>query len=160
MPVPEGDVRFIRVGGTVNVTVQALARVFPAKVVRFTRALDTSTRTMIVEVDVPNSDLSLSPGMYADTQITLEQHDNGLSVPTQAIVQPTLKPYVLVVNSANRVEKRSVQTGIQGGNRTEIISGLSQGEKVITSGQNNYQSGTLVRPQVIPETSSGSAEAN
>jgi RND family efflux transporter MFP subunit len=159
MPVPEADVRFIRDGGFVKVTVQALARVFSAKVVRFTRALDSSTRTMVVEVDVPNNDLSLSPGMYADTEIILQRHENALSIPTQAIVQTSGSPYILAVDTANRVEKKNVQVGIQGGNRTEIIAGLSAGDLIITSGQTNYQIGAKVRPQTVSDSSSSSTEA-
>ena len=150
MPVPEADVRFIQPGGTVKVTVQALSRVFSAKVVRFTRALDAATRTMIAEVDVPNADLSLSPGMYAETEMTLQRHENALSVPTQAVVQNSSEAYVLVVDAARRVNKRYVQTGIQAQDRTEIISGLSPGDLVITSGQTNYQPGALVRPELTP----------
>ncbi len=149
MPIPEADVRFIQPGAIVQVTVQGAARVFTAKITRFTRALDTATRTMLAEVDVPNSDLSLSPGMYADTEIVLQRHDHVLSIPTQAIVQDADRPYVLVVNAAQRVERNNVQLGIQGRNRTEIPAGLSEGDAVILSGQTNYQVGELVRPQAV-----------
>jgi len=54
MPVPESDVPFIQEGGAVQVRVNATGRTFTGKIVRFTRALDTDTRTMLTEVDVPN----------------------------------------------------------------------------------------------------------
>jgi len=149
MPVPEGDVRFIHDGATVQVTVKALARVFTAHIVRFTRALDAATRTMLAEVDVPNADLSLSPGMYAETEIILQRHDNVLTVPAQAIVQDAERPYVLMVDAAHRVERKDVRVGISGQNRIEITLGLSQGDSVILSGQTNYQAGELVRPQAV-----------
>ena len=78
MPVPESDVHLIRVGSPVTITVQAVNRTVTAPIVRFTRSLDEGTRTMIAEVDIKNPDLSLSPGMYADTQIVLEQHKDAL----------------------------------------------------------------------------------
>lgn len=156
MPVPEADVRYIQPGAPVKVTVHALNRTFDAKVVRFTRAMDMSTRTMLVEVDVPNRDLSLNPGMYADTQIVLQQHENVLSVPAQAVIQNSGNSYVLAVDSAGKVERRTVQTGIQGQNRIEITAGLSAGDLVILSGQANYQAGESVRPQL--ETSDGSTQ--
>jgi RND family efflux transporter MFP subunit len=146
MPVPESDVPFIRIGGTVQVKVSATGRVFTGKIIRFTRALDTDTRTMLTEVDVPNEDLVLSPGMYAETKIQLQQKENALILPTQAIVQNGDQSYVLVVDAANRVRKRNVTLGIQTANRTEILSGLNHGERVIAAGQTNYQEGEIVSP--------------
>lgn len=111
MPVPEADVPYIRDGGLVDVRVQATGGRFAGKIVRFTRALDPSTRTMLVEVDVSNPDLALSPGMYADTTITLKNRPDALSIPSQAVIQSDTQAYVLVVNQTNKVEKRSVSLG-------------------------------------------------
>jgi len=147
MPVPESDVRFIKEGGVVQVSVGAINRTFDAKIVRFTRALDASTRTMLAEVDVSNPNLTLSPGMYAETQIVLQRRTNVLTVPTQALIENGDQPTVLIVDSANKVEKKTVSVGIHSADRTEITSGLSGGESVIVSGQTNYQTGELVRPQ-------------
>jgi RND family efflux transporter MFP subunit len=147
MPVPESDVPFIHVDGEVQVKVNATGRTFVGKIVRFSRALDTNTRTMLTEVDVANADLSLSPGMYAETNIQLNQKENVVIVPAQAVVQNGDQAYVLVVDDAQQVEKRSVVLGIQTANRTEITSGLRSGERVIASGQANYQPGELVTPR-------------
>jgi RND family efflux transporter MFP subunit len=147
MPVPEDDVRFIQTGGQVEVHVQAVHETFSGKIIRFSRALDVATRTMIVEVDVANPTLRLSPGMYAQTVIALEQHANALTIPSQAVVHGEGDNYVLVV-AGEKVEKRTVTLGIQGANEVEIASGLTEGETVIVSGQTNYQVGERVRPQV------------
>jgi len=146
MPVPESDVPFIQEGGTVQVRVNATGRTFTGKIVRFTRALDTDTRTMLTEVDVPNDDLTLSPGMYAETNIQLQHKDNTLTLPAQAVVMNGDQAYVLVVDQTNHVEKRNVMVGIQTANRMEITSGLHDGEQVIASGQTNYQDGEVVSP--------------
>ena len=87
MPVPESDVPYILVGGDVQVKVNATGHTFTGKIIRFSRALDTNTRTMLTEVDVPNRDLSLSPGMYAETRIQLLQKNDALILPAQAVVQ-------------------------------------------------------------------------
>ncbi|HEY1742876.1 MAG TPA: efflux RND transporter periplasmic adaptor subunit [Granulicella sp.] len=146
MPVPEADVPYIHEGGEVQVKVNATGRTFAGKIVRFTRALDTNTRTMLTEVDVPNPDLTLSPGMYAETMLQLQQKDNTLTLPAQAIVQSGDQNYVLVVNASNQVEKRNITIGIQTANRMEVTSGLRNGDRVIASGQTNYQSGETVTP--------------
>jgi RND family efflux transporter MFP subunit len=146
MPVPESDVPYIRIGGEVQVKVSATGRIFTGKIIRFTRALDTNTRTMLTEVDVPNPDLTLNPGMYAETTIQLQQKKDTLILPAQAVVQDGDQAYVLVVNASNHVERRNVTLGIQTSNRAEITSGLKAGESVIASGQTSYQPGDIVSP--------------
>jgi RND family efflux transporter MFP subunit len=155
MPVPEEDVPFIHTGGEVQVRVQATNETFSGKIVRFSRAVDTATRTMVVEVDVANPTLKLSPGMYAETEIALLQRNNVLTIPSQAVVQGEGQPYVLAVDGG-KVEKKIVRLGIQGPDKTEIAGGLADGETVIVSGQTNYQPGELVHPQF---TSIGMAPA-
>jgi RND family efflux transporter MFP subunit len=146
MPVPESDVPNIRIGGDVQVKVNATGRTFTGKIIRFSRALDTNTRTMLTEVDVPNHDLSLSPGMYAETTIQLQRKKGALILPAQAVVQNGDQSYVLVVNATNHVEKRTVTLGIQTSNRVEITSGLQAGDNVIAAGQTGYQPGEVVSP--------------
>lgn len=146
IPVPESDVPYIHPGGAVQVKVSANKKVFTGTIVRFTRALDTNTRTMLTEVDVPNPELTLDPGMYAETTIQLAQKDNALILPAQAVVQNGDQTYVLVVDASHHVEKRNVALGIQTPNRVEILSGLQEGEMVIASGQTLYQPGDLVSP--------------
>lgn len=148
MPVPESSVPYIQEGGAVDVRVLANGKHFSGRIIRFTRSLDPSTRTMMAEVDVANPDLSLSPGMYAETVITLQERPNVLAIPAQAVVQSQAQPYVLVVNRANKVEKRAVTLGIHGADRVEIGSGLQQGESVIVTAQANYQPGETVRPKM------------
>jgi len=146
MPVPEGDVPYIQVGGDVRVTVSATGHTFTGKIIRFSRAHDTNTRTMLTEVDVPNLDLSLDPGMYAETTIQLQQKNDALILPAQAVVQNGDQSYVLVVDATNHVEKRGVTLGIQTSNRVEITSGLQAGDNVIAAGQTGYQPGEVVSP--------------
>ncbi len=146
-PVPEADVPYIDIGGDVQVKVNSNGRTFPAKIVRFTRAVDDRTRTMLVEVDVPNKDLSLTTGMYAETTIKLKEIPNALTVPAQAVVQNGSQAYVFVVNAENRVEQRTVTLGIQTANQIQLLSGVKVGEHVIASGQSQYHTDELVKPQ-------------
>jgi RND family efflux transporter MFP subunit len=146
MPVPESDVPYIQVGGDVQVKVNATGRTFTGNIIRFSRALDTNTRTMLTEVDVPNHDLSLNPGMYAETTIQLQRKNDALILPAQAVVQNGDQPYVLIVDATNHVEKQTVTLGIQTSNRVEITSGLQVGDKVIAAGQTSYRPGEIVSP--------------
>jgi RND family efflux transporter MFP subunit len=146
MPVPESDVPYIHEGGDVEIKVKATGQVFTGQIVRFTRALDPETRTMLIEVDVPNPDLKLSPGMYADTTIQLQQKNDALILPAQAVVQNGNEVYVLALDGTDHILRRNVTLGIQTANRLEIISGLRAGDRVIASGQTDYQPGEVVAP--------------
>jgi RND family efflux transporter MFP subunit len=148
LPVPEDAVQFIHEGALVNVRVDAVNRTLVGKVVRFTRNVSPSTRTMETEIDVENKDLSLAPGMYANATLELERRDNVLTVPVQAVVKNGNEASVLVIDSRNRVQSRALQLGLQGSALTEVKSGLSEGDQVITGGQSKYQIGETVKPQL------------
>ena len=148
MPVPEEDVPFIKSGGDVQIKLQATGKTIPGKIVRFTRELTASTRTMLAEVDVPNPDLALSTGMTAEAAIVLQTQKNVLMVPAGAVLKNDGQTYILIVDANNCVQKRTVTLGIQGPDRVEITRGLSEHESVIVSGQENYQPGQTVRSQL------------
>jgi RND family efflux transporter MFP subunit len=148
MPVPEEEVPFIKIGGDVSIKLQATGKTFTGKIIRFTRELTTSTRTMLAEVDVPNPDLTLSTGMTAQTTIVLQAQTNVLTVPAGAVLKEEGQASVLVVDIDNKVQKVPVTLGIQSPDRIEITQGLSELQSVIVSGQTNYQPGQLVRPQL------------
>jgi RND family efflux transporter MFP subunit len=151
LPVPESAVPSIHVGSPVQVQVRAIGRTFAGKVVRFTRSVSLDTRTMETEIDVDNADLSLTPGMYADTTLELDHKENALAVPVQAVVQDVNQHYVLIVDDQDRVRRREVELGEQTSGRAEILHGLAENERVITGGQSNYQLGEVVKPRQEPE---------
>jgi RND family efflux transporter MFP subunit len=146
MPIPERDVPMVHVGSVVSVHVQATGRQFPGTVIRFTRDVSNSTRTMLTEVDVANPDLTLTPGMYADVTFNLEEKNNALIVPASAIIQGD-QPSVMLLDSSNRVERRPIVLGIAGANSQEITSGLQPGDRVIIGGASTLQPGQKVNPQ-------------
>jgi RND family efflux transporter MFP subunit len=147
VPVPESDVRFVHIGASVSVHVDALNRSFTGTVVRFTRNVSLETGTMETEIDVPNRDLAITPGMYANVQLDLERKDNVLVIPDSAVVQGASESTALVVNQDNRIEVRPVELGLRGSTLVEVTGGLKAGDRVINGGQSNYHSGEEVRPQ-------------
>jgi RND family efflux transporter MFP subunit len=148
IPVPEDAVEFIHVGAQVNVQVDAIHRTLVGKVVRFTRDISLATRTMQTEIDVENKDLSLTPGMYANTTIELERRDHVLTIPVQAVINNGNQSSALIVDSRNHVQTRNLTLGLQGSNLVEVKSGLAEGDRVITGGQSNYQVGETVKPRL------------
>ncbi len=118
-----------------QIKLQATGKTISGKIIRFTRELMTSTRTMLVEVDVPNPDLTLSTGMTAESTIVLQAQKNVLTIPAGAVLKGDGQAYVLIVDAENKVQKVPVTLGIQGSNRIEIAQGLSEHQSVIVSGQ-------------------------
>ncbi len=148
LPVPEDAVEYIHEGAEVTVHVDAIHRSLVGKIVRFTRDLSLATRTMQTEIDVENKNLSLTPGMYANTTLELERHDNVLTIPVQSLIRNGNQSSVLVVDSSHHVQPRNVVVGLQGSNLVEVKSGLAEGEMVITGGQANYQPSETVTTKV------------
>ncbi len=154
VPVPENDVKYIREGDQVSVRVDAIGRSFNGKVVRFTRDVTYETRTMETEIDVDNKDLSIAPGMYANTLLQLAEEKNVVTIPVDALVLRGQQQAVYVLDANNRVHIRNVQVGLQGQKLAEITSGLNPGERVILGGQDNYQENEAVTPLMTAEPAS------
>jgi RND family efflux transporter MFP subunit len=150
IPVPERAVADVPLGQTVAVRVTTIDKAFTGKIARVSDQIDMSTRTMHTEVDVPNPDYVLVPGMYATVQIPLQTARNVLTVPAQAVQASSEgKGSVLVVNGENRIEKRDVTLGLQSATSVEILSGLKENEQVLIGEQSEYKNGELVVPQPV-----------
>jgi RND family efflux transporter MFP subunit len=156
LPVPEDAVGYIHEGDTVQIRVDALHRSLTGRIVRFTRNVSLDTRTMQTEIDVPNNDLSLIPGMYANTYVQLAHKENVLTVPLLAVHHDDQRDdsghtSVLVLDSQNRVRRRTVVLGIQGSLLAEVRSGVQQNDRVVLGNAARYQDGEQVTPRIEPQ---------
>jgi RND family efflux transporter MFP subunit len=149
IPVPEAYVRYIRVGDPVSVHVPSLNRSFPGKVARFSVDVKADTRTMHTEVDVPNPQRVLLPGLYAEAELGLDQKADVPAVPVQALNHEGNKTTVFVVGPDSRLENRAVQVGLETSSDAEITSGLRAGEQVVVSDHSGLKPGQKVHPQVV-----------
>ena len=149
IPVPESYVRYVRVGDPVRVQVPSLNRSFPGKVARFSVDVRADTRTMHTEVDVPNPQRVLLPGLYAEAELRLDQKADVAAVPMQALNHEGDKTTVFVVGADSRLEDRVVEVGLETSTDAEIISGLREGERVVVSDRSGLKAGQRVRPQVV-----------
>jgi RND family efflux transporter MFP subunit len=154
VPVPEADVQFVHAGDELQVRVDAINRSFTGKIVRFTRNVSFETRTMETEIDVDNKDLSIAPGMYANTLLELEDRKAVVTVPVEALVLNGRQQTVYVLDDGNRIHIRNVHAGLQGQKLAEIVSGLNPGDRVVLGGQENYREGQRVKPLVTSEPAS------
>lgn len=156
--VPESDVPFVDRGDPATLAVRALpGRPFAAAVTRMAEALDPATRTMRIEVDVPNSDGALRPGMYGELSLDLDRRLDVLTVPASAVLNDKAQTAVYVVDHgvAHRV---AVTTGAEDGGRIEIRAGLDGTEQVVAGGKGTLVDGTPVR--VVEAGASGGSAAS
>jgi RND family efflux transporter MFP subunit len=147
-PVPEAETPLIHEGSTVQIFVGALNRSFTGRIARDSWSIDRATRTMVVEVDVPNADDSLKAGMYASVTLSLEEADGAIAVPLQALSVGD-NPTVLVIDGDGRIAKRRVATGIRSASLAEIRSGLKEGELVVIGDRAGLEVGRAVTPKVV-----------
>jgi RND family efflux transporter MFP subunit len=149
LPIPESVAAQIHLGDPVKVQVQALNQEIEGKVSRFADSLDRATRTMETEIDFDNRAGHLIPGMYTETRLSLREKKNALTIPLQAVSRNGEEATVLAVNADNVVEERNVRLGGEDSTRIEVLSGLSEGERVIIGNRSEYHSGEKIQPRDV-----------
>ncbi len=160
LPIPESIAGQIHLGDPVKVRVQALNEDIEGKVSRFADSLDVETRTMETEIDCQNRDGRLLPGMYTDTQLLLHEKKNALTVPLQAVVRSGDDATVLAVNAQDILEERHVKLGLEDNSRIEVLSGLSDGDRVVIGNRSQFRSGQKIQPKEVNSQDSSSAGGN
>ncbi len=145
--VLEKDIPSIAVGTDAVAGVSAYPdRKFAGKISRMSDAIDLSTRTMAVDIILPNKDHILKPGMFADISLIVNQKDDALTVPIQAVLKDKQGSYVLVADKGT-ARRRAITVGSEQESRIEIVSGLNPGDSVITTGQQFAKDGQPINIQ-------------
>jgi len=148
-PVSLSFVSRIKVGNPVEVRVPALGKSFKASVSRFSQRVETATRTMEVEADLLNDDLTLIPGVYATAVVKLETRQAALTVPVEAVARGKDAATVLVVTPGGKTQERSVKLGVETPTRLEIVSGLVEGDLVMIGSRTQIKPGQVVEVKLV-----------
>ncbi len=132
--VPEQDVGEVRRGQAATLSIDGLpGRLFKARVGFVYPTLDPATRTVRVRIELSNTDLQLRPGMYGHATLHTHTADEPvLTVPESAVLDSGLRQIVLVDHGEGSFEPRPVVIGRRGTQYVEVLSGLSDGERVVT----------------------------
>ena len=165
MPVREQDAQSLQIGQQATVVLDARpSDRHAAQIVRIAPGFDPVTRTLDVELHLPNPDGTLRPGMYGRAALRTELHPHAVVIPeasvfgsagsqgreadTDSTTADTANStrFVYVVDGQNRVRKRPVRVGYDGGNWLEIKKGLDGSEQVIVAGAEVVADGMEVRP--------------
>jgi RND family efflux transporter MFP subunit len=142
--VPEADVARVRAGLPAIIKPFGLdGKVISGKVTRFAARLDPQTRNMRTEIDVPNPDGKLYPGMYAQVSLETEVHRHVVTVPATAVANDATGAYVFVVRQGT-IARQSVKPGINESGAVEV-EGLSENEDVLKTAQGAPAPGTAVK---------------
>jgi RND family efflux transporter MFP subunit len=160
--VPEALAGYVREGDAAQIHIEATGQNLTGKVVRTTSALDSSTRTLQVEIDLKNSGKQLLPGMYADVTLNIRRTGTGLTLPVEAIDQSGSTPFAYVVDAQGRLQKRTLRLGIQTPTRVEVIAGVTDSDQVVATNLASYSAGEQVRtqPAALPESDSSSGNGD
>jgi RND family efflux transporter MFP subunit len=142
--VPEGAAAQLRPGAVAEVLVRGVEASVPGRVVRTAGALDPSTRTMLAEVDVPNTSGVLLPGMYAQVRLAVRSVTPGVLLPANALVVRSAGPQVALVRDG-RVHFVKVVLGRDLGTDVEVLSGLDDGATVVMNPSDEVTDGAPVR---------------
>ncbi len=130
----EYEARDVKLGQEVVLTVSSFpGRTFRGKVTYIYPQLDNSTRTLRVRVEFPNPDFTLKPDMYANAELKID-YGRRLSVPQEAVLDSGTEQVVFVALDGGYFQPRKVQLGDRVDNRVIVLSGLKEGERVVTSG--------------------------
>jgi RND family efflux transporter MFP subunit len=132
--------------------VQALNEDFAGKVSRFADSLDRETRTMQTEIDFDNRDGRLLPGMYTETQLVLREKENALTIPLEAVNRSGDDATVLVVTPQNTIEERHVRLGLEDDKHVEVLSGLTDGARVVIGNRGAFRNGQKIQPKEITDS--------
>jgi Cu(I)/Ag(I) efflux system membrane fusion protein len=133
--VPQAQTGAVRIGQSVNATLAAFpGETFTGRIIAILPTTQPESRTLTVRIELPNRGGRLRPGMFASVALGGDQNQ-ALLVPSEAVIRTGARILVMLALSDGRYRPAEVRTGREGGGKTEIVQGLSIGEKVVASGQ-------------------------
>jgi membrane fusion protein, multidrug efflux system len=154
--VPQADISSVKPGAPATITVdQYPDEAFAGKIARDAGAFDPTSRTLLLEIDVPNPDGRLFAGMYAHARFSLPSSTAARLIPNNAILIDAKGSRIVVVDSSNRVHIKSVKLGRDFGTKREILSGLDAQDRVVQNPADDLNEGM---PVSIQSTTQGAQD--
>jgi len=147
IPVPENDAAFVARGDSISITFPSFSaeEAMTVPVTRLTGSLDPSTRTMLVEAEVANTDGKLIPGMFGQASITLSSNLAANVLPARAVRFSEAGDAYVYVIADEKITVVPVTTGADDGNTIEIASGVEAGQVVMDAHLQRFTDGQVVK---------------
>lgn len=159
--VPQANAQDVRAGQTAILTTSELPdRKFQGAVTRTSNALDPASRTLLVEVQVPNPDGKLLPGMYVDVDLNLPRKDPPLLISGDTLVVRPDGTMVALLDAKGAVHFQRITVGTDYGDKIEVLAGLKPGDRAIVNPNDAIQEGARVRPVPVGSADGGSNHAH
>ncbi len=144
--VPQGDADSVHVGQRATVTIpDRPGRTFAGTVAHTANALDPASRTLLVEVQVPNPSGALLPGAYAQVDLSVPRKDPPLVIPADTLVVRSDGPQVAAVSADGTIHFTRIQLGRDFGDRLEVLSGLKEGQELAVNPSDLIREGVRVQ---------------
>jgi RND family efflux transporter MFP subunit len=145
--LPQAAAIAVKEGQKVEVTVKEFGdRKFTGQVVRASAAIDSTTRTRLAEARIKNESHELLPGMFAQVALSVARQPRPVTVPAEALLFREGKTKIAVLDEKNALRYRDVTLGRDTGVAIEVLSGLSEGERVAVNLTRTIDEGTIVQP--------------
>ncbi|MCB1791808.1 MAG: efflux RND transporter periplasmic adaptor subunit [Gammaproteobacteria bacterium] len=152
--LPERELAHVTTGQAIEVQVQAYPdQAFAGAVEAIDPGVEVGSRSFRVRARLGNAEQKLRPGMFADVRVILPQDDNLITVPDTAISYAPYGDSVFVVSDKDgklSVERRQIETGRRNDGRVAVVSGLADGERVVSAGHNKLRNGQAVTVDAKP----------
>jgi RND family efflux transporter MFP subunit len=149
--VPQTYANAVKPGQPAVLTVSNLpGRRFTGTVARSASALDPGSRTLLVEIRVPNADNMLLPGMYAQVELSSARTSPPLLVPSDALIVRADGAQVAVVRPDHTVHLQRIVVGRDYGDRLDVVGGLEEGQTIIANPGDVAREGVKVDPVPVP----------
>ena len=150
-PYSADQAALLKVGDKATITVPGEEDPIEGKVTVVSPALDPNSTTVEVWVQANNPKGRLRPGTSVQISMLARAVPNSLVIPAAAVLtSPDGSNYVMVAGSDNKAYQKTVKTGIKQGDQVQIVEGLAEGERVITSGAYGLPDNTKIRIEAVP----------
>lgn len=154
VPVPEAYTAEVKTGGEIHFSVAAYpGQTWTGIVARIAHAVDVSTRTMAVELDVANRDGRLAPGTFCQVSWPVRRREPSLLVPSGSVATTTDRTFVVRIRDG-KAEWVDVRTGLTSGPLVEVFGDLRVGDEIAGRGTDEMRPGTAVRAREVKPTTS------
>ena len=152
--IPQTEAANIAAGQTFNVQVGAQsAKIYPGKVISTSGAVSPDSRTMLVQLQVDNPKNEILPGSYATVRVPQSALGKLVTLPDNTLIFRGKSVQIGVVDAKNVVQLRDVKVGRDFGVQSEILSGVTESDKVIVNPSDSLTTGTAVRVAATPAAS-------
>ncbi len=156
----ESDAAILKPGMDVQVTVDALGEDYAGKIVYVSPAMDDTSKTYQVRIELETDDDAMKAGLFARTAIDILQRRATLCVPKEALLSRNGRQTLFVVGEDGKVESRDIKVGLMNDAEVEILDGIEPGDTVVVTNQDKLQDGKKVETEPYEGDSSNSGDTS